>query len=79
MTGSFKDASLVEPQDNRTNEERRMNVGLMKTMGEGAEHPGIGSNHTPIICSLHNPIQNNIYTDQVKRFTEMSNDRSCRG
>jgi hypothetical protein len=79
MTGSVKDVSLLELQDNRTNGERRMNVGLMKTMGEGVERPGIGSNHTPIICSLHNPAQNDIHTNRVKRLTETNIDGSCRG
>jgi hypothetical protein len=58
-TDSVKDVSLLEPQNNRMNEERRTNVGLMKMMGEDVERPGIGSNHTLIFCSLHNPIQNN--------------------
>jgi hypothetical protein len=32
MTGSVKDVSLLEPQNNRTDEERRTNVGFTKTM-----------------------------------------------
>jgi hypothetical protein len=51
MTGSITDVLLLGPQDNRMNKERRTNMGSMKTIGEGVEHPGIGSNHTPIICS----------------------------
>jgi hypothetical protein len=58
MTGSVKEVSLWELQNNRTNREGRTNVGLMKTIGEGMERPGIGSNHTLIIHSLHNPVQN---------------------
>jgi hypothetical protein len=56
-----------------------MNVGLMKTMGEDAEHPGISSNHTPIICSLHNLIQNNIHTNRVEGLTETGADGYCEG
>jgi hypothetical protein len=59
MTSSVTDVSLFKPQDDRANNGRRMNMGSIKTIGKGAEHPGISSNHTPIICSLHNPIENN--------------------
>jgi hypothetical protein len=42
---------------------KTMNVGSTKMMGEGTEHPGIGSNHIRVIRSLHNSIQNNIQTN----------------
>jgi hypothetical protein len=41
-------------------------MGSMKTIEEGTEHPGISSNHTLIIHSLHNPIQNSIHTNWVE-------------
>jgi hypothetical protein len=56
-----------------------MNVGLTKTIGEGAEFPGIVSNQTPTICSLHNSVQNNIHNNQVKVLTETDVDGSCEG
>jgi hypothetical protein len=46
--------------------EERTNVGSMKIIGEGTERPGIGSNHTPTIHSLHNPVQNNIHANESK-------------
>jgi hypothetical protein len=48
------------------NMEGRANMGSMKTIGEGVERPGIGSNHTLTICSLHNPVQNNIHINESK-------------
>jgi hypothetical protein len=35
------------------NGDMKTNVGLMKIMGEGMEHPGIGSNQIWTIPSLH--------------------------
>jgi pterin-4a-carbinolamine dehydratase len=71
--------SLWKHQDDGANNERETNVGSMKTIGEGAERPGIGSNHTPTIRSLHNPVQNNIHTNRIKRLTETDIDGSYEG
>jgi hypothetical protein len=61
----------------KTNGVRRTNVGLTKTIGDGAECPGIGSNQMSMIHSLYNLIQNNLHTKQVKVLTKTDVDGSC--
>jgi hypothetical protein len=43
---------------NKANGVKRMNVGLMKTIGEGMECSGIGSSQILTIPSLYNSVQN---------------------
>jgi hypothetical protein len=57
-TDSITEESLRTYENKRMKGERRMNLGLTKTIGEGAERPGIGSNQTQGIHSLHNSFQN---------------------
>jgi hypothetical protein len=51
-TGSVTNVSLSRSEDNRTTRKRMVDVGLTKIIGDGAEHPGIGSSKTPTIRSL---------------------------
>jgi hypothetical protein len=66
-------------QMKRQMENRMMNVGSTKMMGEGMEHPRISSNQMLTICSLHNSIDNNINANHAKRLTGMSTDGSSEG
>jgi hypothetical protein len=73
---------LLKCQDDRTNTEEQTNVGSTKTIGEGTECPGIGSNHTPTIRSLHNPVQNSIHTNESKHLlkrvlTDLAESNPC--
>jgi hypothetical protein len=54
----------------------RTNVGLVNTREGDVGCPRIDSNQMPTIRSLHNSIENNTHTNQVKGLTETNIDRS---
>jgi hypothetical protein len=53
-----------------------MNVGLRKTIGADAGHPGSGSDQIRGIRSLHNPFSTKTDANQVPRLTSRDDSGS---